>query len=93
MPEDFREISNGELANKTDFVQGITSNDLTIDPYTVEDFDVRVYDDVALLSGQTHITGRAAGKSFATHYRHTDVYRRINGKWKVCSVQTTRILG
>jgi ketosteroid isomerase-like protein len=94
MTADFREISsNGELANKNDFVQGVTSNGLTIDPYTVEEFDVRLYGDVALLSGQTHMTGHAGGKSFTTHYRYIDIYRRIDGKWKVCSVQTTRISG
>ncbi len=94
MSEDFRQIaSNGDVANKETFVREITAADLTIDPYTVEDFDVRVYGNVALLSGRTRMTGRSGGAPFTTHYRYIDVYVRTNGTWKVCSVQTTRIPG
>jgi ketosteroid isomerase-like protein len=94
MAEDFRQIaSNGDVANKETFVREITAADLTIDPYTVEDFDVRVYGNVALLSGRTRMTGRSGGAPFTTHYRYIDVYVRTNGTWKVCSVQTTRIPG
>ena len=92
MSEDFRQISsNGSVANKETFVRNITAADLTIDPYTVEDFDVRVYGNVALLSGRTRMTGREGGTPFTTHYRYIDVYVRTNGTWKVCSVQTTRM--
>jgi ketosteroid isomerase-like protein len=94
MSEDFRQIaSNGDVANKETFVRNITAPDLTIDPYTVEDFDVRVYGNVALLSGRTRMTGRDGGTPFTTHYRYIDVYVRTNGTWKVCSVQTSRLPG
>ena len=94
MSEDFRQIaSNGDVANKETFVRDITAPDLTIDPYTVEDFDVRVYGNVALLSGRTRMTGRSGGAPFTTHYRYIDVYVRTNGTWRVCSVQTTRLPG
>jgi ketosteroid isomerase-like protein len=92
MSEDFRQIgSSGDVSNKTEFVEGLTGDDITIDPYTVEDFNVRVYGDVALLNGRTHMTGRQEGKPFKTQYIYIDIYRRINGRWKVCSVQTTRL--
>ena len=92
MSEDFRQIgSNGDVANKAEFVRDLTGDDIVIDPYTVEDFNVRVYGDVALLNGRTHMTGRQQGKPFKTQYIYIDVYRRINGAWKVCSVQTTRL--
>lgn len=94
MSEDFRQIaSNGDIADKATFVRNITAADLVIDPYTVEDFDVRVYGDVALLSGRTRMTGREGGAAFTTHYRYIDVYVRTNGTWKVCSVQTTKLPG
>jgi ketosteroid isomerase-like protein len=92
MAEDFREIgSTGEVSNKDSFVRDLTSDEITIDPYGVEDFNVRVYGDVALLSGHTHMTGHEEGKAFTTHYRYIDIYRRVNGRWKVCSVQTSKI--
>ncbi len=92
MSADFRQIgSSGEIETRESFLSDIVSDELTIDPYRVEDFEVRVYGDTALLSGRTRMTGRHAGKPFTTHYRYIDVYVRVDGRWKVCSVQTTRI--
>jgi ketosteroid isomerase-like protein len=92
MSEDFRQIdSAGNVEAKASFVDGLTSPDLQIDPYVVEDFDVRVYGDVALLSGRTRMTGRYQGTPFTSHYRYIDVYVRRQGQWKVVSVQISRI--
>lgn len=92
MSEDFRQIgSSGEVETRESFLRDLTSDELVIDPYTVEEFEVRLYGDTALLSGRTRMTGRFAGKPFRTHYRYIDVYVRVNGVWRVCSVQTTRV--
>ena len=90
--EDFRQIRrDGSVVDRATFLKDITSHDLVIDPYTVEDFDVRVYGDVALLCGRTRMTGKYAGEPFTTHYRYIDVYVERNGRWQVCSVQITGI--
>ena len=95
MAEDFRQIaSDGSVADKAAFLKDITSPDLVIDPYTVEEFDVRIYGeagDVALLSGSTRMTGRYQGEPFTTHYRYIDTYVRRDGRWQVVSVQTTKV--
>jgi len=92
MAEDFRQIDGyGNLETKASFVEGIVSEKLTIDPYSVEDFEVRLYGDVALLSGRTRMTGRYDGKDFASHYRYIDTYVRRDGAWKVVSVQITKM--
>jgi len=76
---------------RASFVEGLVSPDLVIDPYTVEDFDVRVYGDTALLSGHTRMTGRYQGQAFKSHYRYIDIYVRRDGAWKIVSVQITRM--
>jgi ketosteroid isomerase-like protein len=92
MAEDFRNIDGaGNVEEKTAFVEGLMSADLEIDPYSVEDFDVRVHGDVALLSGRTRMTGRYQGKPFVSHYRYIDIYVRRGGVWKIVSVQISRI--
>ncbi len=95
MAEDFRQIaSDGSVADKAAFLRDITSSDLVIDPYTVEDFDVRIYGDeadVALLCGRTRMTGRYKEEPFTTHYRYIDTYVRRGGRWQVVSVQTTKL--
>jgi ketosteroid isomerase-like protein len=92
MAEDFRQIDGrGNVEDKAGFVDGIVSPDLQLDPYTVEDFEVRVYGDTALLSGRTRMTGRYQGQPFGTHYRYIDIYVRRHGQWKIVSVQISRI--
>jgi ketosteroid isomerase-like protein len=92
MADDFRQIGgSGEIETKASFVADLVDPALRIDPYTVEDFDVRLDGDVALLSGRTRMTGSYQGKPFASHYRYIDVYVRRGGAWKIVSVQITRL--
>ena len=92
MADDFRQIdSRGNVETKASFVDDLMSPDLQIDPYTVEEFEVRIYDNVALLSGRTRMTGRFQGKPFTTHYRYIDIYVRRGEQWKIVSVQISAI--
>jgi len=92
MADDFRSIDGaGTVETKPAFVDGLMDAKLTIDPYAVEDFDVRLFGDVALLSGRTKMTGRFDGKPFTSHYRYIDVYAKRNGRWQIVSVQITRL--
>lgn len=94
MADDFRQIDGqGDVETKASFVEGLVSPDLQIDPYTVEDFDVRLYGDVAVLSGRTRMTGKYQGKPFTSHYRYIDIYVRRGETWKIVSVQISRIPG
>jgi ketosteroid isomerase-like protein len=92
MAEDFRIIDGqASIGNKQQFLADILDARLTIDPYTVEDFEVRLYGDMALLSGRTHMTGRFDGIPFDSNYRYIDIYARRGGEWRIVSVQITRI--
>lgn len=92
MTDDFRIIrSNGDISNKEGFLRGVEAPTLTINPYTVEDFDVRLYGDMALVCGRTRMTGISSGVSFTLNYRYIDTYIRADGTWKVCHVQITEI--
>ena len=92
MADDFRQIDGaGNVESKRSFVEDLLSPALTIDPYTVEESEIRLYGDVALLSGRTRMTGHYEGKPFATHYRYIDVYVRRDGAWRIVSVQISRL--
>lgn len=92
MAEDFRMIDGyGTVEAKTAFVADLVDPKLTIDPYTVEEFDVRIYGDTALLSGRTHMTGKYDGKPFESNYRYIDIYVRKKDTWKIVSVQITKL--
>ena len=92
MSEDFRQIdSAGGTRDGQAFLVAILDPKLQIDPYTVEDFDIRRYGDVALLSGRTQMTGHYDGAAFSSHYRYIDVYALQDGQWRVVSVQITPV--
>jgi ketosteroid isomerase-like protein len=92
MSEDFRQIDRmGGVHDRAAFVRDILDPALAIDPYTVEEFEVRLYGDVALLSGRIRMTGNYNGKPFSSHFRYIDVYTRIAQQWKVVSVQITSL--
>lgn len=89
---EFRQIDgSGNVEDRATFVAGLMSPDLEIDPYGVEDFEIRFFGDVALVTGRTRMTGRFRGEPFTSHYRYTDTYVREAGVWKVAQVQITRI--
>lgn len=94
MADDFRQIDGaGNVETKTSFVADLLSPALQIDPYTVDDFEVRLYGEVALLSGRTRMSGRYEGKAFSSHYRYIDIYVRRDGVWKIVSVQISKLPG
>jgi len=91
MAEDFRMIDgSGEVHDKRGFVTDLTDPKLTIHPYSVEEFDVRLLGDTALLSGRSHMTGAHDGKPFTSDYRYIDIYVKRAGQWKIVSVQITK---
>ena len=90
MTYDFRQIDGtGNVYDKNSFVEELVSPDLR-SILTVEDFDVRIYGNVALLSGRSRLTGRFKGERFTSHYRYIDVYVRRGAQWKVASVQISK---
>lgn len=92
MAEDFRQIDgSGKLETKTSFVDGIVDPDLTIQPYTVEDFSIRRYGNVALLSGRTEMHGTYGNAPFTSHYRYIDIYVLGDAGWRIVSVQISKI--
>lgn len=92
MAESFQQIdSQGNLFNKVEFLTGITSDKLIINPYQPVDVVIRFYGATALLTGSTDLNGSYNGKPFRTHYRYTDTYVKEAGVWRVVNVQTTEI--
>jgi ketosteroid isomerase-like protein len=92
MAPDYRHIrDNGAVSDGAGFLGFIGSPKLVINPYAVDDLDVRLYGDVALLSGTTRMTGSYDGAPFKSYYRYTDVYVKRDGQWRVASVQITAL--
>lgn len=91
-PRFFQIDIRGTRNERAAFVAALLDPKLQLDPYTVQELDVRLYGDTALLSGTTQIGGRFDGQPFAIHYRYIDTYVREDGEWRVAAVQVTRVV-
>lgn len=92
MAPEFQQIrSDGARRDRAQFLEAVADPGLTIQPYTVEDFEVRLYGDTALVFGRTRMVGTAEGEPFELYYRFTDVYVRGPERWQVVAIQITSI--
>lgn len=91
-PRFFHIGSDGSTQDAASFVADLVDPQLVIDPYVVPDLEVKFYGhDTALLTATTRMTGSYKGEKFESYYRYIDHYVFDDGKWRIVSVQTTKI--
>ena len=84
--DDFQDVSwQGQLRSKADVLAAggapVTSSQ------TLSDLKVRVHGDLGVVTGIN--TTEAADKSFTVKVRFTDVFVKLDGKWRALSAQET----
>jgi ketosteroid isomerase-like protein len=47
--------------------------------------------DAFLISAETTLSGISDGKRFASAFRFTDTFRRVDGRWRAVHIQVTRL--
>jgi ketosteroid isomerase-like protein len=83
--------ADGTVSDRRQLIAGIADPQLQIEPFQTEDVRVRIYGNVAVLTGRYSQRGRWKGQAYETAARYTDVYVRSGGRWRAVSAQATRI--
>jgi ketosteroid isomerase-like protein len=86
--------ARGAVITKSAYLMSlIKAPDMTQQSFTSDDLGIRVYGDVAVVTGRSSWKGRSRGKSqFAdAQYRFTDVLVKRNGRWQAVATQATAI--
>jgi ketosteroid isomerase-like protein len=78
--------SDGSVLGKAEFLQN-TSRGPDVADYKLEQVNVRIYGDVALIQATGLFTRRDGGSGIS---RYTDIYVRGGSGWKAVSAQITR---
>jgi hypothetical protein len=87
--EDYTHVtSDGRLRTKTEFIDGQRSRERPFASWVVDENTVRVYGDVAIVTGRYH---NAFEGGDAKHARHIRVYVRRSGEWINVAHQATEI--
>src|SRR5437867_13256911 len=87
---DFVEISRlGTVRTRADNIRDIASGALHLTSVTYDSLTVRVYGEVAILTGIADNTGTMRGFPFSGRIRYTRVFVRRDGRWQAVVMQQT----
>ncbi len=90
--DDYTLISiNGEMSNKAQMVEGFKSGQTKLTKDDVSDMNVRVYGDVAVVTGKVEVEGMMRGKEAKGQAMFTRVYVKKDGHWRSVALQQTRV--
>jgi len=83
----------GMTWNKKQDIEIDTAGVSRLSTYKLEDLNVRVYGDVAVVTGRNTATGKVLDSSAKARTRFTDVFIKRDGRWQCVHSQTTPIVG
>jgi ketosteroid isomerase-like protein len=84
--------SSGKRSDKQAFIAGWTAPGDHFDPVTLVDRRlVALGPDAFLVSAETVLTGISDGTRFASAFRFTDIFHRVDGRWRAVHIQVTRL--
>jgi len=87
---DFVEISRfGTVRTRADNIRDIAAGVLHLTTIKYDSLNVRVYGDVAVLTGIADNTGTMRGFPFSGRIRYTRVFVRRDGRWQAVLMQQT----
>lgn len=83
--------SNGEVETKPQFLETIRTGRIKYEALDVKKLDVRLYDDIALVTGSVACKAQVGGQPLQIDLRYTDAYVRRDGRWQLIAWQSTRV--
>src|SRR6266568_3102880 len=83
--------SSGSADSKREFIDAIRMGRLKYKQLDREGVAVRVYGDVAVLTGRGRFQVRSGEKDLDVRLLFTDVYVKRGGKWRMVAWQSTRL--
>lgn len=83
--------SHGGITTKKDDLDDFLNDRIRYATFMNKNMRVRIYGEAAVVTGQTVLTGVAAGKSFNVEVQFTDTLVRIRGQWKLAAGHVSRL--
>lgn len=83
--------SNGWIQSKQEVLDDMKSGKLVYQNVTVKEAFARQYDNSTVITGLGRFEGINGGVSFSMDLRYTEVYIRVNGRWRLASRHSNRM--
>lgn len=81
----------GHVLTKAQVMKELGSGDRRIESGSVDDLNIRVYGDTAVVTGRSVLAGTYQGKRASVTQRFTDVFVKRDGRWQAVASQGTQI--
>ncbi len=81
----------GIAAGKAEFIAGLTSPSITIEPFVPQETKWFKSAETGMLTGVNVLRGRDGGVSFVDRHRFADYWIFRDGQWRLLYVQVTRL--
>ena len=78
---------DGRVVNKSDLVASVGNATLEEDSLELDDLRLRLFDNVAILTGRAVAKIRVRGEDYSGSYRGTGIFLKRQGRWEVIGVQ------
>ena len=93
LAEDFSliDVLSGSEVTKLDLLTVLRSGQLKFEKINLLNSRVRLYQNTALVTGSTEMSGRIANAPFSALSRYTHVYLRLRDRWYLVAAQGTQI--
>jgi ketosteroid isomerase-like protein len=79
----------GVLSTRKDALAALESGEVSLQSIDVDQEEVHVYGDTAVVTGHERVRGRSKGQAFEAEARYSRVWIRQNGVWKLVLFQET----
>jgi hypothetical protein len=77
---------NGATVTKTDLMTAVKDGVIEIESIDPEDLKVRLFDNVAVMTGKAAVKAKVVNDGFAANVRGTGIFVNRDGKWKIAGV-------
>ena len=82
---------DGQMTGKAQTMDAIKAGQIKLTSNTVSDLKVRMYGDVAVVTGKADLEGTAFGQNVTGQVMFTRVYVKKDGRWQSVAYQQTAV--
>ena len=83
--------ADGGVTNKAQNVAGIRDPAFVCESFVTDDVEVRLYRDVAVVTGRAVMKATLRGKAIGGEFRYTDVWVKRRGRWQTVVSHATLV--
>jgi ketosteroid isomerase-like protein len=92
-PEYFGTAPTGRTVTKQDLMTAVKDGVIQLDQLDTNGLYVRLFGDVAVMTGEAEVKSIVAGEDLSNSYRGTGIFVKRNGRWQIAGVHVGPNLG